>query len=200
MKRARPYDREKALSAAMSLFWEKGYHATSLKHLEGALKMKPGSIYAAFGSKEALFLLALEHYYVASTARFNEVINAADSPLGALTDHLRSYARLASTDPQAQACMVFRTFVDTRGTEPSIAAKSLEYTLSIRKEFAAAFDAARQAGELPHDVDITRLARRFQSYVNMLRIELHQGSAQDEVAELAEDFAQSLESMRVAPV
>ncbi len=95
--------------------------------------------------------------------------------------------------------MIFRTFVDTRGTEPAIAAKSLEYSLSIRVTFASEFDAAKQAGELADDVDVARLARRFQSYVNMLRIELHQGSARNEVAELAEDFAQSLESMRLAP-
>ncbi|MEP3669912.1 MAG: TetR family transcriptional regulator, partial [Roseibium sp.] len=37
MKRAQPYDREKALDAAQDLFWRKGYHATSLKDLEAAL-------------------------------------------------------------------------------------------------------------------------------------------------------------------
>ncbi|MDX1730552.1 MAG: helix-turn-helix domain-containing protein, partial [Aurantimonas coralicida] len=47
---ARPYDRDAALDAALRLFWAKGYHATSLKDLEAALTMKPGSIYAAFQS------------------------------------------------------------------------------------------------------------------------------------------------------
>ena len=50
MTRAAPYDRETALDAAMTLFWDKGFHATSLKDLEAALVMKPGSIYAAFSS------------------------------------------------------------------------------------------------------------------------------------------------------
>jgi TetR/AcrR family transcriptional repressor of nem operon len=199
VKRARPYDREKALGAAMMLFWEKGYHATSLKHLESALCMKPGSIYAAFGSKEGLFLLALEHYYMTSKAGFNEAIRAAESPLSALTDHLRSYARLAPNDPQAQVCMILKSFVDTRSTEPTIAAKAGEYTSAIREVFAAAFDAAIRAGELPDGADTARLARRFQSYVTMLRIELHQGTAQSEVSELAEDFAQTLDAMRVSP-
>lgn len=55
MTRAAPYDRETALDAAMALFWDKGFHATSLKDLEAALAMKPGSIYAAFVSKENLY-------------------------------------------------------------------------------------------------------------------------------------------------
>ena len=44
MSRSAPYDRDTALAAAMDLFWEKGFHATSLKDLETALEMKPGSI------------------------------------------------------------------------------------------------------------------------------------------------------------
>lgn len=183
----------------MTLFWEKGFHATSLKHLEAALGMKPGSIYAAFGSKEGLFLLALERYFETSKAGFVATIERTDSPLRALSDHLRSYAHLSPGDPQAQACMIFRTFVDTRGTEPTIAAKTLEYSSAIREEFAAAFDAAKQAGELPDDADVSRLARRFQSYVTMLRNVLHQGAPSNEVAELAEDFAQNLDSLRVRP-
>jgi AcrR family transcriptional regulator len=65
---ARPYDRDAALDAALRLFWAKGYHATSLKDLEAALTMKPGSIYAAFQSKEALFLAALERYFLRNRA------------------------------------------------------------------------------------------------------------------------------------
>ncbi|MGV8985829.1 MAG: TetR/AcrR family transcriptional regulator [Cypionkella sp.] len=60
MTRAAPYDRDTALNAAVSLFWNKGFHATSLKDLETTLHMNPGSIYAAFSSKENLYLLALE--------------------------------------------------------------------------------------------------------------------------------------------
>jgi len=60
MARAANYDRDVALAAALSVFWRKGYHATSLKDLETNLDMKPGSIYAAFESKENRYLLALE--------------------------------------------------------------------------------------------------------------------------------------------
>ena len=55
MARRAGYDRDEVLARAQALFWRKGYHTTSLKDLEAALNMRPGSIYAAFGSKEALF-------------------------------------------------------------------------------------------------------------------------------------------------
>ena len=89
MKRARPYDRDTALDAAMHLFWRKGYHATSLKDLEAALAMKPGSIYAAFTSKEALYLAALERYFLRSRDGLRAMLAAAASPLAALAGFLR---------------------------------------------------------------------------------------------------------------
>ncbi|MDO7728229.1 MAG: TetR/AcrR family transcriptional regulator, partial [Loktanella sp.] len=89
MTRAQPYNRDAAIDAAMTLFWQKGYHATSLKDLEGALSMKPGSIYAAFSSKENLFNLSLERYFTSNRDEFRKFMAAADTPLTGLANFLR---------------------------------------------------------------------------------------------------------------
>ena len=196
MKRAKPYDRDKALDAAMQLFWEKGYHATSLKDLEGALQMKPGSIYAAFGSKKALFLLTLERYFLLSKREFDEALGDAASPLATMAAHVRGYGALDVKDSRAQACMILKTFVDTRRTEPAIAEQTRTYIESMRSTFATGFEEAKRRGEIAQDADVRRLARRFQSYITMLRIELHQGSERDDVAALAEDFAHTIDALR----
>ena len=62
MPRMAAYDRQDCLEKAVTLFWEKGFHATSLKDIEHALDMRPGSIYAAFGNKESLYSQALDLY------------------------------------------------------------------------------------------------------------------------------------------
>ncbi|MBC7184501.1 MAG: helix-turn-helix transcriptional regulator, partial [Marinobacter sp.] len=59
MARHARYDRKTALGKAVGLFWEKGYHGSSMKQIEQALDMRPGSIYATFGSKDGLFSEAL---------------------------------------------------------------------------------------------------------------------------------------------
>ena len=54
--------RKKALDAAMHLFWEKGYSATSLSDLTEKMGIQRPSLYAAFGDKEGLFEAALRRY------------------------------------------------------------------------------------------------------------------------------------------
>ena len=60
--RPRAFDREAALAAATRLFWQKGYAATSISDLTEAMGIGAPSLYAAFGSKEALYGEALRYY------------------------------------------------------------------------------------------------------------------------------------------
>jgi AcrR family transcriptional regulator len=81
--RPREFDVEKALERAMDLFWRQGYEGTSLNDLTRELGLTRPSLYAAFGSKEALFLKALDLY----EARAGYRQAALDAPTA------RAYAR-----------------------------------------------------------------------------------------------------------
>lgn len=196
MARAANYDRDRALDAAMTLFWRKGYHATSLKDLESALQMKPGSIYAAFGSKENLYLLAIERYFEASRDGFRAEMAKAATPLSGLAAQFQNYAGLAQDNPARRACMLMKTVVDTASTDPKIAAASQKYLDQMCAEFAEAFEAARLAGELPSNADPRRLALRFQANISALRIEMLRGTPRDDIVKLAADMAQETMELR----
>ena len=75
MPRKPSYDREDLIERARDLFWQRGWAGTSLKDLEASLKMKPGSFYAAFGSKDALFELALDRYAADGSERMLSLIH-----------------------------------------------------------------------------------------------------------------------------
>jgi len=198
MARAANYDRDGALDAAMILFWRKGYHATSLKDLEAALHMKPGSIYAAFESKENLYLLAIERYFEASLKGFRAEMSKAVTPLAGLAAQFQNYANLAQEDSLRQACMLMKTVVDTASTDPKIAAASLRYLDQMCGEFAEAFEAARAAGQLPCDADPMRLARRFQANISALRVELLRRTPQDDISKLAADMAKETMALGIS--
>ena len=54
MGRPKKYDREAVLDRAMQAFWRNGYEATSTADLEAQMGVNRSSLYAEFGSKEAL--------------------------------------------------------------------------------------------------------------------------------------------------
>ena len=62
MARKPEFDREAVVRSAMAVFWADGFHAASMSRLGPAMGLRPGSIYAAFGSKEALFREVLDVY------------------------------------------------------------------------------------------------------------------------------------------
>ncbi|MCW2309837.1 TetR/AcrR family transcriptional regulator [Rhodobium gokarnense] len=196
MKRAKAYDREKALDAALELFWLKGYHATSLKDLEGTLGMKPGSIYAAFKSKEALYLASLERYARRFRDTMRQQVAEANSPLAALADLLRAFARPAGGDGAGRACMLLKTLLDATADDAAIAASARRYLDDMKAEIAGFFTRARDRGELPPDADVRHLALRYQADLMALRIEAHRGTDPGDLAALAESMAQDIERLR----
>jgi len=50
------------LQAIKNVFWNKGYEGTSYPELISASGLHKGSLYAAFGDKQALYLKALQNY------------------------------------------------------------------------------------------------------------------------------------------
>ena len=60
--RPREFDHDDVLRIAFDQFWRKGVRGTSLSDIARDAGVQRGSLYNAFGSKEALFLQAYERY------------------------------------------------------------------------------------------------------------------------------------------
>jgi TetR/AcrR family transcriptional repressor of nem operon len=62
MARPRQFEEIQVIEKLMKVFWDKGYEATSMQDLVAASGLHKGSLYGAFGDKQALYLTALKHY------------------------------------------------------------------------------------------------------------------------------------------
>src|SRR5437762_310137 len=60
--RPRAFDIAQALDRALDVFWKLGYEGATLPALTQAMRINRPSLYAAFGSKEALFHRAIDRY------------------------------------------------------------------------------------------------------------------------------------------
>lgn len=196
MARATIYDRDRVLASARDLFWAKGYHATSLKDLEAALDMRPGSIYAAFGSKEGLFAAALDEYARRSLAEAETAFAAEPSPLAGLAAHVRTLGACLGDAAPSRACMLVKTVLEMQGSGSALRARAEAALSRMEAMFIARFDAARAVGELPDGADPVRLGRRLQAGIIGLRAYAQRADAQGAVADIAEDIAREVETLR----
>lgn len=200
MGRPATYDRVEIIDKAMALFWRRGYHATSLKDLEAALDMRPGSIYAAFGSKEGLFREAMARYVAVNRAAFQETMRAAGSPLSGLATHVRRLGCVNRETAPSSACMLVKTVLETADDDPTLRQEAEAAMRDVEADFAAAFRAAQAAGELAPGAAPERLAARLQAAIFGLRAFAQRTDAADRAAALAEDLASDLEALRPPPV
>lgn len=77
------FNEDEALERAMHVFWRRGYGATSMQDLAQATGVLRGSLYNAYGDKQAIFLLAFARYQRHYLAAIREHMQLAD-PVAAL--------------------------------------------------------------------------------------------------------------------
>ncbi|MGW7541812.1 TetR/AcrR family transcriptional regulator [Streptomyces sp. NPDC054770] len=76
MSGRKQFDIGAALDQAMRVFWERGYADASLDALGSATGLGRGSLYGAFGNKEALFGKCLDRYSSIYGAQYEQALAA----------------------------------------------------------------------------------------------------------------------------
>lgn len=194
MPRPPSYDRDALIDAARDLFWRQGWAGTSMKDLERVLKLKPGSFYAAFGSKDALYGLAMEKYASDGRSRLDH-LEAAHGPLGALKQQLIAVA--GGAGGVARACMLAKSCLELGPMQNPLAAQAERSLKAMEDRFAALFAKAQAQGEIAPQYDPEMLARRYQSDLMGLRITAERRDV--DAPALARAMADDLDRYRHAP-
>lgn len=185
--RPRQFDREVALSSATCLFWTKGYEATSIADLTKAMGIGAPSLYAAFGSKEALYAEAVDFYNRTYAdrfwGRFDDAPTAREAVRLLLLDSAASLSGEAGKLPSG--CMVALSSV--RGEEHE------QLGQLVRSSRAAGLvsletriNQAAAAGEIPASVDAHALGRFVQAVLNGMSILARDGASPLELRDVAD--------------
>ncbi|EEE38055.1 transcriptional regulator, TetR family [Rhodobacteraceae bacterium KLH11] len=191
MPRKPSYDRDALIAQARDIFWRQGWAGTSLKDLESELKLKPGSFYAAFGSKDALYALALQKYLHDSVARMQTLAEEL-GPLGALK--AQPLLVVEAADPPSRVCMLAKTFAELRARDHELSAQAGAHLGEMLECFTALFQQAQARGEIGGDHDPARLAARYQSDLMGLRLSADRDDV--DARAIASDIASDIERLR----
>ncbi|GGP42767.1 TetR family transcriptional regulator [Shewanella algicola] len=188
------FDRDDVLEKAKNLFWQKGFLATSTREIQTTMDMRPGSIYAAFGSKADLFHQTLIHYAQTSTDVLNEQLAQHDHAWDGLKQYLRGLIVPCSAQVPSELCMVMRTLaeLDESHQETLDIAKNL--LTQVENRFANIVEQAQQQGDLSAEFDKQKIAKKLQVHIIGLRSYLKATGDTDTVSQQLEEFFTQLET------
>lgn len=179
---ARPieFNRTLVLDRATRAFWNKGYCATSMANLVTETKLKPGSLYAAFSSKEGLFLATLDHYGLRNVETIRRTLTDPKSPLEGVRTFLRQLATDAATDVD-HSCFLVNSALEVARHNAEIRERVKVHLDAVRGLFRDALADARDQGELPLSKDPETLATLIMANIFGIRVLLAAGSEPQEI-------------------
>src|SRR5947209_8836910 len=122
MARPRKFDEKAVALAARELFNETGYHGTSVEGLSRVTGLSKGSLYSAFGDKEALFQRVFDEY----CASIEEGASALlDGPEDQSLDRIRNWLTAPQGCTDRRGCLLAKATAELAWENDAIAARSL---------------------------------------------------------------------------
>jgi AcrR family transcriptional regulator len=183
--RPRGFDRDTALEAATLLFWRKGFAATSMSDLCDAMGVRSPSLYAAFGSKEALYLEAVEHYVrTQGPPVWGKLAEGATARVGIENLLIAATEILPKSRATPAGCMAMLAAVGDEwpaGITRVVKKVRLEVLGALRSRL----ENAVAEGELPASTDIDGLSRFYLSVYQGMAVQAKDGATQAELGAVA---------------
>ncbi len=154
--RPREFDRDVALEKALNLFWQHGYEPTSLAMLCSELGIRPPSFYAAFTSKEALFIEAIHHYDRKYWTKIFRQLEESNAPLSAaLTEFFERAVEVLVNPEHPRGCMVVIAATNLSAKEERIATLMKTLRRDTRAVFLRRLRRAQTEKEFRGDPETT---------------------------------------------
>ena len=139
MARPRSFSTDNAVQAAAAMFWSKGYRDTAISDLERATGLNRSSLYGAFGTKQAIFGLALQWYL---RSFIGPRLAPMERPGAGPGDIERFFAGLAAffrTDGQAsRGCLMINTIAEDEGRGTLLGPQAQAFRDRLSSAFANA--------------------------------------------------------------
>jgi len=183
MVRVKAFDPDQALDAAMRMFWQRGFEATSMRVLLDGMNIGRGSFYDTFGDKRTLFLASLDRFEKVRTSWINETLE--DSGLEGIEEVFRRTIESLVEFESRRGCLLTNTAVELAPHDPEVAARISRYIQRTEAAFERALIRARAAGEIPPDSDTKALSRFLVNNLHGMRVLARAGAERASLEDIA---------------
>ncbi len=169
MGRTKQFNPQAVLEDAMHLFWERGFHSTSMQNLVDHLGVNRQSLYDTFGGKQELFEAALERYRELQALPMRRALEA-DGPLGDVLRHWFRDMIAEMLKNNGKGCLLVNTATELAEQDDVIFGVCSANARQLEATFSGLLVRAQQAGDIPADRAVIPLARFLVSTINGLAV------------------------------
>jgi AcrR family transcriptional regulator len=171
---------DKALDAAMQVFWCKGYEGASLSDLTRKMGINRPSLYAAFGDKETLFRKALDRYAEGPAAYVREALKQPTAR--AVTEQLlRGATDLLTDTHHPSGCLVVQSALVCGDASDCIRKELVSRRLAGEADVRRRFTRAKAEGDLPADSNPADLARYVVTILHGMAVQAASSARREEL-------------------
>lgn len=184
MGRHREFDVEKALDAALCVFWRKGYEGATYSDLTEATGVERPALYSAFGNKEALFQKALERYNERYLDYFPEALNlptareVAEQIFHAAID-------LNTRFPDSTGCLMVNGVLAGSDDAEPVRQELIEARAAGEATLRQRFERARDEGDLPETASPKALAAFVMAVLHGMAVQAKAGFSRETLKAVA---------------
>jgi AcrR family transcriptional regulator len=183
--RPREFCTETALTAALGVFWARGYEGASMAELTEAMGITKPSLYAAFGNKEALFHKALDLY---ETEKLAYTRVALEQPTArGVAEHFMRGAVAAQTDSCGpKGCLRVISSSACGAEAEGIKAEVIKRRASSQEALLDRFRQAERDGDLPEGLEPEALARYLFAILQGMAVQAGSGATREDLERVVE--------------
>lgn len=192
--RPRAFERGAVLERAMRVFWASGYEGTSIPMLIEAMGISAQSLYAAFGSKEALYRETLDVYRTTIGGFGARALDEEPDALDAVARLLQESAINFSRTVGAPGCMI--TMAPAEPTETPLTVLGRELRAESVAKVAERLDRGVREGQVQPDADTGAWSRYIGSVVQGMSVQARDGATTEALMTTADIACQSLQVLR----
>lgn len=167
---------DKVLDAAILVFRERGYNATSIADLRDATGLTAGSLYKAFKDKRGIFVAALDQYVASRDEALSHHLREARTGRDKVLAMILSYAEVSHGIEGRRGCMVLGGLTDVDTFDEALARRFHRALVRVEQKLVAFVEEGMDDASLPADLDAPSSARYLLCVVEGLRVLGKRGS------------------------
>jgi len=185
----RQFDEQEMIATALDVFWRKGLHDATMQDLAAATGVQRGSLYNAYGDKEAIFQRAFDQYAGQLIDSCGQALAEGDDIAARLQNFLDLLIVNMTSGSPPRGCLTTRTALD--GAISSAAVRQRVQGVLSRLEQLVS-KAISSAPDKRLAANANRLARVVVTFTRGLAVMERAGYSRKQLKESAATFVDAL--------